>query len=61
MNNRQKEPLGIIANSMLSDRLNTLAAEYSTTTKLLGNLALKRLIDDIDFMRELRSGKVFIE
>jgi len=61
MNNHNKEPIGVVTDSMLSDRLHTLAMEYSTSQELLINLAVKRLIDDIDFMRDLRSGKVFIE
>ncbi len=42
---------------MLYDRLHTLSAEYSVPVELLVNLAVKRLIDDVDFVRSLRTGK----
>jgi hypothetical protein len=45
----------------LFNRLHTLAVEYTTPTDMLVNLALKRLIDDIDFMRELRAGIIKLE
>ena len=44
--------------AILYDRLNTLSAEYSVSVELLVNLAVKRLIDDVDFVRGLRTGKV---
>ena len=47
-----------LANPMLYDRLHTLSAEYSVPVELLVNLAVKRLVDDVDFMRDLRSGKI---
>lgn len=43
---------------LLLDKLNTLAAEYSMSADLLINLAVKRLTDDIDFLRNLRAGKI---
>ena len=43
---------------MLYDRLHTLSAEYSVPVELLVNLAVKRLIDDVDLVRSLRMGKV---
>ena len=42
----------------LYDLNHTLAAEYSVPVALLVNLAVKRLIDDVDFMRDLRAGKI---
>lgn len=46
-----------VTNPMLYDRLHTLSVEYSVSIELLVNVAVKRLVDDIDFVRELRSGK----
>ena len=43
---------------MLYDRLHTLSTEYSVPVELLVNLAVKRLIDDVDLVRSLRMGKV---
>ncbi len=43
---------------MLYDRLHTLSAEYSLSVELLVNIAVKRLINDVDFVRGLRMGKV---
>ena len=43
---------------MLFDKLHTLSAEYSVSMDLLINLAIKRLIDDIDLIRNLRTGKI---
>lgn len=50
-----------VTNPMLYDRLHTLSAEYSISVGTLANVALKRLIEDIDFMRNLRTGKANIE
>lgn len=47
-----------ITNPMLYDRLHTLSAEYSLSTEFLVNIAVNRLLDDIDFVRNLRNGKV---
>ena len=46
---------------MLYDRLHILSAEYSVSTELLVNAAVKRLIDDIDFVRSLRSRNIGLE
>lgn len=46
-----------ITDLMLYDRLHTLSAEYSVSVEFLVNAAVKRLIEDIDFVRNLRSGK----
>lgn len=45
-------------NPLLYDRLHTLSAEYSVPAELLINVAVKRLIDDVDFVRSLRTGKI---
>lgn len=47
-----------LTEAILYDRLNTLSAEYSVSVELLVNLAVKRLIDDVDFVRGLRTGKI---
>lgn len=47
-----------ITNPMLYDRLQTLSAEYALSVEFLVNIAVKRLIDDIGFIRDLRSGKI---
>lgn len=44
--------------SILFDKLHTLSTEYSVSMDLLVNLAIKRLIDDIDLIRSLRTGKI---
>lgn len=46
-----------LTNPMLYDRLHTLSVEYSVPVELLINEAVKRLIDDVDFVRSLRTGK----
>ena len=50
-----------LVNPMLHDKLHTLATEYSVTIDFLVNLAMKRLIDDIELLRNLRIGKVKLE
>ncbi|MCI9625476.1 MAG: hypothetical protein HFI90_01715 [Clostridia bacterium] len=47
-----------LTNPMLYDELHILAAEYSVSVDLLVNLAIKRLIDDVTLIRELREGKI---
>ena len=47
-----------LSDPMLYDRLPTLSAEYSVSVELLVNLAVRRLVDDIDFVRNLRIGKI---
>ncbi len=44
--------------ALLYDELHTLAAEYSVSVNLLVNLAVKRLIDDVALIRQLREGKI---
>lgn len=48
-------------NSMLYDRLYTLSAEYSVSVDLLISLAVKRLLDDVEVVRDLRSGEARLE
>ena len=45
----------------LLNRLQTLAVEYSVTPDILITLAVKRLIDDVDFFRNLRAEKIKLE
>lgn len=47
--------------AMLYDRLHTLAMEYDLTVEQLANTAIRRLLDDVDFVRDLRTGKVMLE
>ncbi len=47
-----------LTDPILFDRLHTLSVEYSLSVELLVNVAVKRLIDDVDFVRSLRMGKV---
>jgi len=47
-----------LTNPMLYDKLHTLSTEYSISVELLVNLAVKRLLDDVDFLRDLRTGKI---
>ena len=46
-----------LTDPMLYDRLHTLSVEYSLPVELLANAAVKRLVDDVDFVRSLRAGK----
>lgn len=58
-NKTQKEEFTVrLTEPMLYDRLHTLSAEYSLSVELLVSIAVKRLISDIDFVRNLRIGKV---
>ena len=57
--NDTKESFNVrLTEAMLYDRLNTLSAEYSVSVELLVSVAVKRLIDDVDFVRGLRIGKI---
>ena len=54
----EKETFSVqLTDPMLYDRLHTLSAEYSVSVELLVNVAVKRLVDDVDFVRNLRMGK----
>ena len=46
-----------LTNPMLGDKLRTLSVEYDLPEELLVNVAVKRLVDDIEFVRDLRIGK----
>ena len=46
-----------LTDPMLYDRLHTLSAEDSVSVEVLVNAAVKRLVDDVDFVRSLRTGK----
>ena len=47
-----------LTNPMLYDRLHTLAMECDLPVERLVNVAVKRLLDDVSFVRDLRTGKV---
>jgi hypothetical protein len=47
-----------ITDPMMYDRLHTLSVEYSVSVELLVNLAARRLVDDVDIVRNLRIGKI---
>ena len=46
---------------LVSDTLHILASEYSINVDLLVSIAVKRLIDDVEFVRDLRTGNVKLE
>lgn len=46
-----------LTDPMLYDRLRTLSAEYNLSVEYLVNMAVRRLVDDVDFVRSLRTGK----
>ena len=57
--NSPKESFAIyLTDGMLYDKLHRFAAEYSLPVEVLVNLAVKRLEDDIEFVRSIRSGKL---
>ena len=57
--NDSKENFNVqLTEAMLYDRLQTLSAEYSVSVEQLVNVAVKRLIDDVDFVRGLRIGQI---
>lgn len=43
---------------MLYDRLYSLSKEYSIAVELLVDVAVRRLLDDVEFVRGLRAGKI---
>lgn len=45
-----------LTDPMVYDKLNILCAEYSVSAELLINEAVRRLLDDIAFVRSLRTG-----
>ncbi len=50
-----------LTDSMLYDRLHTLAMEYDLPVEDLVNVAVRRLLDDVSFVRSLRAGTVKLE
>ena len=46
-----------LTDPMLYDRLRTLSAEYDLSVEYLVNMAVRRLVDDVYFVRSLRTGK----
>lgn len=46
-----------LTNPMLYDRLRTLSAEYDLSVEYLVKMAVRRLVDDVDFVRSLRTRK----
>lgn len=61
-NGKLTENLSVrITEAMLYDRLHTLSNEYSISVELLVNIAVKRLLDDVDFVRNLRIGQIGIK
>ncbi|MDE7431225.1 MAG: hypothetical protein K2N34_04835 [Lachnospiraceae bacterium] len=60
--NDSKESFNVqLTEAMLYDRLQTLSAEYSVSVELLVNVAVKRLIDDVDLVRGLRIGQIVLK
>lgn len=49
-----------LTNPMIYDKLHTLSVEYSVSIEVLINEAIKHLIDDIDFVRNLRTGNTVL-
>ena len=47
-----------LLNPSLCDKILILAEEYSVSAQILINVAVKRLIDDVDILRLLRMGKI---
>ena len=47
-----------LTNGLLYDKLNRLAAEYSLPVEALTELAVKRLVDDVELYRALRRGRI---
>ena len=47
-----------LTNGLLYDRLHTLAAEYALPVEKLTDLAVRRLLSDVELVRGLRNGKV---
>lgn len=47
-----------LTNGLLYDRLHQLAAEYALPVEKLTDLAVGRLLSDVELVRELRNGNV---
>ena len=50
-----------LTDSMLYDKLHILSVEYSVSVEMLVNVAVKRLVDDVEFVRGLRIGKIELD
>ncbi len=46
-----------LTDPMIYDRLRTLSTEYDISVDGLVNVAVKRLLDDVEFVRDLRMVK----
>ncbi len=58
-NTRKEEIFPVyLTNGMTYDKLHDLAREYSLSVELLVELAVKRFIGDVEFVRSLRAGSV---
>ena len=61
--NERKENLSVeeftvkVTDAFIYDRLYILSAEYSVSMEYLVNVAVRHLLDDVDFVRKLRTGK----
>lgn len=47
-----------LTNGLIYDRLHTLAAEYTLPVEKLAELAVERLLRDVEMVRGLRNGNV---
>ena len=47
-----------LTDGLLYDKLHRFAAEYSLPVEVLVNLAVKRFVEDVELIRNLRLGKV---
>lgn len=47
-----------LTSGLLYDKLHTLAAEYTMPVEKLAELAVERLLRDVEMVRGLRNGKV---
>lgn len=45
-----------ITDPLLYDRLLTISVEYAVSMEVLVNTALKKLMDDVELIRKLRTG-----
>lgn len=59
-NSDQKKQVYVVylTDGLLHDRMHELAVEYTIPVERLTELAVERLIQDVKFVRGLRSGKV---
>lgn len=48
-------------NPMVYDKLHVLSVEYNLSTDQLINLAVKRLLDDVELVRKLRMGEIALD